>query len=73
MQHPSSTPYSHLGERHVLGDVLVEVVADHQHVKVLIDRVDRERSRGVGRRGEHVGLRANLRGGGAGARGGGEG
>ncbi len=29
------------GEGHVLGDARVEVVADHQHVQVLVDRVDR--------------------------------
>ena len=30
-----------LGERHVLGDRRVEVVAHHQHVEVLVDRVHR--------------------------------
>ena len=29
-----------LGELHVLDDVLVEMVADHEHVEVLVHRVD---------------------------------
>ena len=37
-----------LGEGHVLGDRRVEVVADHQHVEVLVDGVDRVRPRRVG-------------------------
>ena len=37
-----------LGEGHVLGDAGVQVVADHQHVEVLVERVDGERPRRVG-------------------------
>jgi hypothetical protein len=37
-------PDARFGEGHVLGDRRVEVVADHQHVEVLVERVD-----GVGR------------------------
>jgi hypothetical protein len=33
-----------LGERDVLGDARVEVMAHHQHVEMLVDRVDRERA-----------------------------
>ena len=36
-----------LGERDVLRDVLVEVVAYHEHVEVLIDGVDGERARWI--------------------------
>src|SRR5690606_5273503 len=37
-----------LGEGHVLGDARVEVVADHQHVQVLVDGIAGERSGRVG-------------------------
>ena len=49
-----------LGKRHVFGDVPVEVVADHQHVEVLVERVDRERARRVRRAGQHVRLAAHA-------------
>ena len=54
-----SAPDAALGERDVLGHVRVEVVADHQHVEMLVDRVDRERPGRVGRRGQHVRLAAD--------------
>ena len=38
-----------LRERQIFRDRRIEVVADHQHVEMLIDGVDRERPRGVGR------------------------
>ena len=41
-------------EGEVLGDGAVEVMADHQHVEVLVERVHREGPRGIGRRGQHV-------------------
>lgn len=44
-----------LGEGHVLGYVAGEVVADHEHVEVLVEGVAGEGAGGVGRRGEHVG------------------
>ena len=47
-----------LGKGHVLGDILVEVVADHQHVQMFVYRVDRKGPRRVGRRGQHIGLAA---------------
>jgi predicted RNA binding protein with dsRBD fold (UPF0201 family) len=34
-----SRPDAALGEGDVLGDARVEVVADHQHVEMLVDRV----------------------------------
>mmetsp|Transcript_16672 Transcript_16672/g.67230 ORF Transcript_16672/g.67230 Transcript_16672/m.67230 type:complete len:869 (-) Transcript_16672:47-2653(-) len=49
-----------LGERDVLGDRLVKVVAHHEHVEVLVDRIDREGPRRVRRRRQHVGLAADL-------------
>mmetsp|Transcript_46019 Transcript_46019/g.107301 ORF Transcript_46019/g.107301 Transcript_46019/m.107301 type:complete len:393 (-) Transcript_46019:666-1844(-) len=49
-----------LGEGDVLGDVLVEVVADHEHVQVLVDGVDGEGTRRVGRRRQHVRQPAHL-------------
>ena len=42
------------------GIVLVEVVADHEHVEVLVERVDRERPRRVRRAREHVRLAADA-------------
>ena len=48
-----------LGERDILGDVLVEVMADHQHVEMLVERVHRVRPRGVGRAGQNVRLAAD--------------
>jgi hypothetical protein len=49
-------PDAALGEGHVLGDAGVEVMAHHQHVEVLVQRVDGERPRRIGRRRQHVGL-----------------
>ena len=36
------------GEGDVLGNARIEVVADHQHVEMLVDGVDREGAGGVG-------------------------
>ena len=49
-----------LGEGHVLLDVGVQVVAHHQHVQVLVDGVHGVGTRGVGGRGQYVGLSARL-------------
>ncbi len=46
-----------LGEREVLRDLRVQVVADDQHVEVLVDGVDRVRARRVRRARDDVGLR----------------
>ena len=43
-----------LGEGHVLGDRPRQVMADHQHVEVLVDGIDRERPRRVGAGRQHV-------------------
>ncbi len=48
-------PDAALGEGHVLRDTAREVVAYHQHVEVLIDRVDGERTGRVGAGGKDVG------------------
>ena len=48
-------PDAALGERHVLGDAPRQVMADHQHVEVLVDRVDGERPGGVGAGRQDVG------------------
>ena len=45
-----------LGEGQVFGQRRVQVVADHQHVEVLVDGVDGVRAGRVGRTGEDVGL-----------------
>ena len=37
-----------LGEGDVLGQILVQVMADHQHVQVLVERVDGVGAGGVG-------------------------
>ena len=49
-------PDARLGEGHVLGHARVEVVADHEHVEVLGDRVHRVRPGRVRRGGQDVGL-----------------
>src|SRR4029077_373668 len=51
-------PDARLGEGHVLGDGRVEVVADHQHVQVLVDSVDRVGHGRIGGGGQHVGFAA---------------
>ena len=45
-----------LGEGDVLGDVLGQVMAHHEHVEVLVEGVAGEGPRGVRRRREHVGV-----------------
>ena len=47
-----------IGERDVFRHARRQVMADHQHVEVLVERIPRERHRRVGRRGQHVGLAA---------------
>mmetsp|Transcript_62801 Transcript_62801/g.184144 ORF Transcript_62801/g.184144 Transcript_62801/m.184144 type:complete len:321 (+) Transcript_62801:53-1015(+) len=49
-----------LRKGHVLRDVLVQVVAHHEHVQVLVDGVDREGPRGVRGRRDDVGEAADL-------------
>ena len=49
-----------LGEGDVLRDRRVEVVADHEHVEMLVDGVDRVGPRRVGRGRQHVRLAAHL-------------
>jgi hypothetical protein len=36
------------------------LVADHEHVEVLVDGIDRKRARGICRGGQHVGLRGDT-------------
>ena len=48
------------GECHILGDVGVQMVADHQHVQMLIDCVAGVRTGWIGGRGDHVGLATDL-------------
>ena len=43
-----------LGEGDVLGDLRVEVMADHQHVEMLVERVDGVGPRRIGRGRQHV-------------------
>ena len=49
-----------LGERHVFRDGRIEVMAHHEHVQMLGERVHRERARRVGGRGQHVRFAAHL-------------
>ena len=42
------------GERQIFSDRRVEMMADHQHVEMLIERVDGEGARGIGAGGQHV-------------------
>jgi hypothetical protein len=48
------------GEGHVLGDVRIEVMADHEHVEMLVHRVHRVGPGRVGRGGDDVGQAADL-------------
>ena len=53
-------PDAALGKGQVFGDRGIEVMADHQHVKVLVERVDGVGASGVGRRGQHIRLAHHL-------------
>ena len=48
------------GEGHILRDAWIQVVAHHQHVEVLLERVAGVGAGGVGAAGQHVGLAADL-------------
>ena len=45
-----------LRKGHVLRDLGIEVMTHHEHVEMLIDRVHREGTRGIGGGGQHIGL-----------------
>lgn len=45
-----------LGKVHILGQILVQMVADHEHVNVLVERVLGEGKRRCGTGGQNVGL-----------------
>ena len=53
-------PDAALGKGHILGDRLVEVVTDHEHVEMFLERVHGKRPRRVGRRGQNVLFAADL-------------
>ena len=42
---------------HVFGDFGIEMVAHHQHIEVLVERVHRIRPRRIGRRRQHIARR----------------
>ena len=46
------------GKRHVLGDIRVEVMTNHQHVEMLVDGVHRVGQGRVGGRGQNIRVRA---------------
>jgi hypothetical protein len=48
------------GKGQVFGNAGVQVVADHQHVHMLVQRVDGVGARGVGGAGQHIGLAHHL-------------
>ena len=48
------------GKGHVLGNARIEVVAHHQHVEVLLQRVARIGAGWVGAAGQHIGLPADA-------------
>ena len=48
------------GECHVLRDRRIEVMAHHQHIEMLIERVRRVGTRRIGRTWQHVGERGDL-------------
>jgi hypothetical protein len=56
----SFTSNAAFGKGHILGQVRIEVVADHQHVQVLVQRVDRVRARRVSGTGQDIGFAANA-------------
>ena len=60
MMSSDSQAMGRLGEGEVLGDRRVQVVADHQHVEVLVEGVPGVRPGRVGRGGQHVGVRRHL-------------
>src|SRR5687767_13687679 len=47
-------------KRDILRNLRVQVMANHEHVQVLIDRVDGEWARRIGGRWEHIRLAGNL-------------
>mmetsp|Transcript_19164 Transcript_19164/g.47716 ORF Transcript_19164/g.47716 Transcript_19164/m.47716 type:complete len:242 (-) Transcript_19164:161-886(-) len=49
-----------LGKRHVLGNARIQVVTNHEHVKMLVHGVDGKWTCGVGRRWKYVGLLHNF-------------
>ena len=54
------SPDAAFGKRDVFGNPRIQMMADHQHVEVLVDGVDRERPRGVGRGRQHIRLAAHA-------------
>ena len=48
------------GKRHILGDTRVQMMAHHQHIEMFVDRVDRKRPGGIGRRRQNIGLAAEF-------------
>ena len=48
------------GKGHIFGDGFVEVMADHEHIQMLVHRVYRKRPGRVGRCGQYVRFAANL-------------
>ncbi len=53
-------PDARFGKGDVLGDRGIEVVTHHQHVEMLVQRVDGVGPRRIGRGGQHVGFAADL-------------
>ena len=47
-------------EGDILGQVRVEMMADHQHVEMLVERVDGVGTRRIGGTGQHVGFAADA-------------
>ena len=54
------TADTRLGEGDVFRHARVQVVADHEHVEMLIHRIDRERHGGIRRRRQYVRLTAHF-------------
>ena len=53
-------PDAAFGKGHVFGDRLVQMMTDHQHVQMLVHRVDRKRPRRIGRGWQHIRQPADL-------------
>ncbi|MNT10970.1 hypothetical protein D3C72_1458260 [compost metagenome] len=48
------------GKGQIFGNACIQVVADHEHVHMLIQRIDRIGARGVGGTGQHIRLAHHL-------------
>ena len=53
-------PDARFGESHIFGNRRAQMMANHEHVQMLVERIDRERHRGIRGRRQAVRFAANL-------------